>query len=273
MYAPSPLPGGPLIVCVAKKTALHTPTNQPSCRVVACSKANIYVLASVRDCAVLSCENCTIFVGAVRTVLSLDHCQRCTVVAACGRVRVSNCTETVIHLLTPSGPVIFPSNKALQLAPYNSCFPGLTTCLASACLTPATCTAWNRAIVTESHTEKAKVPATEGDTEGQPYTIMPPERFHAFYVPFITPGDTTENPAPLPPEYAVAVQEKEATIDAMRRNIRDAHLEPDAERRLQVAIQRRFKEWLVSSGNMRQINDLLHMAEKGAEGTGAVNNL
>lgn len=44
-----PTPRSPLVVCVSKRTAVHTPTNQPSARVVACSKAHVYILGCVRS--------------------------------------------------------------------------------------------------------------------------------------------------------------------------------------------------------------------------------
>ena len=34
---------------------------------------------------------------------------------------------------------------------------------------------------------------------------------------------------------------------------------PNTEPALQRAIQAKFKEWLVASGNMRQVSDLVHM--------------
>ena len=47
--------------------------------------------------------------------------------------------------------------------------------------------------------------------------------------------------------------------DTSRRSLQDAGLDNATKRDLQTVIQAHFKEWLVASGNMRQVYDLARM--------------
>jgi len=56
--------------------------------------------------------------------------------------------------------------------------------------------------------------------------------------------------------------EKELAVKSIRRAMRDADIDNEAKKDLQAKIEASFQEWLVSSGNIRQINDLLHLTHK-----------
>lgn len=91
---------------------------------------------------------------------------------------------------------------------------------------------------------------------------------------------------PLPPEYAAAVQLKEESVSKLRGAVKSvrrrcnvspvgvcrfttstraqANLPEEKKREVQSIIQSYFREWLTSSGRMRQIYDLARL-EKDAE--------
>mmetsp|Transcript_707 Transcript_707/g.2084 ORF Transcript_707/g.2084 Transcript_707/m.2084 type:complete len:651 (+) Transcript_707:360-2312(+) len=64
---------------------------------------------------------------------------------------------------------------------------------------------------------------------------------------------------PLPPEYEAAKDRKVASVADLRNAVKTAQLDDDRKRELQAVIQAHFKEWLLSSGNMRQVYDLARM--------------
>ena len=70
------------------------------------------------------------------------------------------------------------------------------------------------------------------------------------------PAATTANPFPLPAAYADATEAKVRRVGELQAAVREAALDEGRRRELQAAIQAHFRDWLVSSGNMRQIFDL-----------------
>lgn len=64
---------------------------------------------------------------------------------------------------------------------------------------------------------------------------------------------------PLPPEYEEAKDRKVAAVADLRNAVKTAQLDDERKRELQSVIQAHFKEWLLSSGNMRQVYDLARM--------------
>ncbi len=116
-------------------------------------------------------------------------------------------------------------------------------------------------------------------------SITPPKDFHAFAVPFILhEGGTTvqkehntadgvqHNPIELPEEYTKALQTTKSVLVSLRQAIEDARLRPVEQEDLQRQIETKFQvqhlnqevrshcqEWLVESGNIQQIQDLMRL--------------
>ena len=72
------------------------------------------------------------------------------------------------------------------------------------------------------------------------------------------------SPFPLPPAYEAAREAKVAAIADLRAAVRRAALADARKRELQAAIQAHFKEWLASSGMMRQVYDLARLEREAA---------
>ena len=64
---------------------------------------------------------------------------------------------------------------------------------------------------------------------------------------------------PLPPAMAAALRGQRERVVALRAAIRSAGLEPAAQESLQQCVEGAFKHWLVASGNVRQVADLVRM--------------
>ena len=67
---------------------------------------------------------------------------------------------------------------------------------------------------------------------------------------------TQANPFAVPPEYVRALDAKVKAVASLRSALRDAGLDERSRRELQATIQAFFKEWLMTSGSMRQVYDL-----------------
>jgi len=66
----------------------------------------------------------------------------------------------------------------------------------------------------------------------------------------------------LTPKYYLDIlKEKENIFSKMKAMIKDANLTEDQEKALHVAIQGFFREWLVSSGNIKNMIDIIKMID------------
>ena len=98
-------------------------------------------------------------------------------------------------------------------------------------------------------------------------SLMAPNHFFCVTVPSQAPLPSSlvasqANPCPLPPAYASALQHKHKQVLDLRKDIAETQAVGAGANKqvLHKAIQAKFKEWLVSSGNMRQVQDLIHKA-------------
>ncbi|CAI6004203.1 unnamed protein product [Closterium sp. NIES-64] len=108
----------------------------------------------------------------------------------------------------------------------------------------------------------------------QAYHIPTPPLLPSHQVPFRTqqeqPGGgggaspllqqaTRANPFALPKTYLIALQHKTKTVESLRQTLKTAVLDEGRKRELTNVIQAHFKEWLLTSGNIRQVYDLARL--------------
>ena len=105
--------------------------------VVDCSDAHIYLLQPFEHATIAACTGCTIVVGAVAGLLHVVDCERVTITSAARRVLVSNCSDVLHCIFTPSPPLLVGDNRSCQFAPYNTYYDGLREDLLSTGLAAA----------------------------------------------------------------------------------------------------------------------------------------
>ena len=64
-----------------------------------------------------------------------------------------------------------------------------------------------------------------------------------------------------PKEYFEVLKEKENVFQNLKNLIKDSNLSEDQEKALHVAIQGYYREWLVSSGNIKNLTDIVKMID------------
>ncbi len=273
----TPAPGAPpragdaAVECVARTTLLlREPDVGPlgALRVSDCHEALIYVLAPCGLASVSHCTDCTVVVGAAARCLRLEQCERCTVVAAARSVQLRSCRGGVLHLAVARPTLVLGDTRGVRVAPFNTHYDALSAHLAAAGLSPAAPNCWEQcatlAPVPQPGAAVAAAAAGGAAAPKSPLAPLPPDDFCPFVVPFgaaegaLPPGRpaTTANPFALPEAYASATEAKVRRVGELQAAVREAALDEGRRRELQGAIQAHFREWLVASGNMRQILEL-----------------
>ena len=256
-------------------------------QIVDCHSCFVYVLAPVRAAELLGCVNCTVFVGAVCRVLSATYCERLHLHAASQALRVGNCLDCALHVCVNSPPLLWGENHRISLAPLAATYDGFDAHLAAAAIaTDLHSNCWRRPFCAASAAPPPSAAAAASSSAAAPaaapaspkaegWSILPPAKMLPFHVPFDVPPPAAARPlaegglAPacaLPPEYDRALTAKFQRVADFQRELAGIECPPELRAEVQATLQSHFKEWLVRTGNMRQITDLLKLAD--AEGAG-----
>jgi TBCC domain-containing protein 1 len=223
-------------------------------RICNCDESYIYVNAGVRQVSILSCREVTVYVSSVSGLATMDKCENCTLVILGSLIRVGNCVDTTVHVYSPFPLVLYGDNRGVNLAPFNVNIPDLPVFMEN-CGIPASSSNpkcihnWSSPV--EMNTENA----------GQGFTLMQPKDFYKLVLPTsfnsINPGL-----AFTPEEFVNAIKIREEYFESIQNMISKANLNEEQEKRLHMAIQGYFREWLVSSGNIKGPLELVKLIDQ-----------
>ncbi|KAG5182052.1 tubulin binding cofactor C-domain-containing protein [Tribonema minus] len=242
-----------------------------------CTRVTL-IAACRRACAVNCCE-CALHLYAPSRPLFVGDNRACQVApynAAYPRLRAHLAACGLLPPLPPPGDAAAaaaapPPPRNMWFSPLDlNAAPTVVVAAAAAgggALTPRTAA---KAGADEAHPHAL--------ASASAVTQMPPDAFHCVSIPACAGGDEDEaagsaaaaaaaareatqalNPFPLPPEYANKLREREALLQQLQQVVQGAQLSPRQQRELEEAVRGRFTEWLVSSGHLRQVLDLVHL--------------
>uniref|UniRef100_A0A7S1J4U4 C-CAP/cofactor C-like domain-containing protein n=1 Tax=Eutreptiella gymnastica TaxID=73025 RepID=A0A7S1J4U4_9EUGL len=225
------------------KTAQDTNPQIKLVRIFCNHQANIYLLMPLQHVAIFGCTNCTIILGTVSQMVTITHCEKVRVVCAARFVRINHSLDVRMYGCLNTKPMIGGGNKNIELAPYNIHYPTLEHHLQVSGLNPRL-NYWDSPICLSK--EKCVGP-------------LPAPLFSSISIPFHILGSTVCNPCPLPPDYTKELENKTLTASDLCDQIRK--MSESGSEGYKV-IQHHFREWLVNSGNLRHVLDLLQHDEQ-----------
>mmetsp|Transcript_10007 Transcript_10007/g.36563 ORF Transcript_10007/g.36563 Transcript_10007/m.36563 type:complete len:519 (-) Transcript_10007:76-1632(-) len=247
----------PTIEHLSKCTLLRMSEELPSekLKISECQDVLVYALAPLQLLSIVGCTDCTFVVGAVGQVAKIEKCERVQVIVVCKHIQISNCHDCTFYMACENRPLLLGDNRTLHVAPYNTNYSSLREHLAHCNLQLAE-NKWNQPIDLFPQDD---VETEHDEATACHMTILQPEHFVPFIIPF--DGDqhgvsSQANPFELPPEYQSALESKIQSVASLRKKVKEANLDEDTKKELQNVIQSHFKDWLLSSGNMRQVFDL-----------------
>ncbi|KAK1936695.1 TBCC domain-containing protein 1 [Phytophthora citrophthora] len=267
--APAPqeeAPGRPTILSQLVKTTVIKRADEfvvsdngqrPDVIIFSCQDSYIYLLGPVRYPFNSLMWNCRIILAPNTGILLMERCENVQLTAISGLVRVSNCLDTRLNVYTLSPIVVSGENVGVILGPYNTKYSGLKQQLSTV---PFLCNSesqgcWNKFL--DVDTDKDSM----ADTDKPPVSLQVPETFRDVCIPVKPAAGTgpSERPFPIPPEYVAAVRKQYETVEALRQLVTSDEFDLTKKRTMEVVIQLKFKEWLSSTSNVRQILDLVHL--------------
>eukprot|EP00189_Rhodosorus_marinus_P007646 CAMPEP_0184752118 /NCGR_PEP_ID=MMETSP0315-20130426/43410_1 /TAXON_ID=101924 /ORGANISM="Rhodosorus marinus, Strain UTEX LB 2760" /LENGTH=478 /DNA_ID=CAMNT_0027231435 /DNA_START=318 /DNA_END=1754 /DNA_ORIENTATION=+ len=276
------------VLRLEKKTMLRSGTAQSplrgkDVRIVECLESYVYILNSTHRVSVIGCIDCTIFVGAAVS-LSINACSRVKIIATAKNCRVTNCVDTTVYLCTNHKPQVIGDTRAVVFGPYNASYDQFERDAKVVGVDPTKNT-WDDYYapigVSANSSAFAGSPNADQPSPTLPasvVTLLPPEKFFPFVVPIAKESEPTissgvtpaPQAAPLPPKYAEIIERRKAEVEGLRKAVRtaqskytdDGKQEGSSGQDLQSVVQEYFRDWLITSGNLRQINDLVKLEEE-----------
>jgi len=268
------------------------------CYIQHCHDSYLYLLEPFRFATMVGCTDCTVVLGAVSGMVRVLACERVTLVTACKRLYISSCVDSVFPVFTTCSPILAGDNRGCQFAPYNTAYDELEEHLLAAGLptrSPPAVNYWNCPVDVNTMvmptfagasafssgasklSPRARGSPSSGTSDGASFSpvTLPPSRFYTLSLPARAKapaaadgegeGDSADmmvvhNPFALPMEYAQALEEQDKAAEQLQMEVQAAGQgDPNKQEQLEVAIRAHFADWLVASGNFRQVLDLVQV--------------
>mmetsp|Transcript_7254 Transcript_7254/g.18839 ORF Transcript_7254/g.18839 Transcript_7254/m.18839 type:complete len:582 (-) Transcript_7254:1079-2824(-) len=257
--------------------------NFPDVAVRDISDCTVYLLFPIRSLLLSGVHNSTIVCPAVEVVIRVEKCERCQVIGSTRMFWVSSSLDITSYVHTTFPPAIMSGSRSIIFAPFNivgcSAIPFLVRAIGlegnyPEATFPSQCPAHFKyatlaADVPEVHDLWARARVFPKEIRSV-VTLLPPQDFFPFAIPFSSPllgfgddgtSDSGGTAFPLSESYAEAVDDKKRRVTDIRGKVSEVSENKETQQRVFDEIQSKFKEWLVSSGNMRQIHDLVRLEE------------
>jgi len=226
-----------------------------------CKDSTIYVTARIRYCLITGCESTTIILGGVSTICTTHNCEKVSIHVAAHCYKMENCIDTSAYLYCHIPPILTGDTRGIKLAPYNVLHSHMASVLHGSQMSldrdfvdvwayPICCTA-----------------GMPGDTlsrdafqeeQNTTYHFVHPSKFFPVVVPETGPRGVAPQLL-LPEVYDKAMKERQEEIRQVMNQLKNISNET-AQRKAQDRIQSCFKDWLQSTGKVRQLSDLAKFA-------------
>mmetsp|Transcript_8628 Transcript_8628/g.8592 ORF Transcript_8628/g.8592 Transcript_8628/m.8592 type:complete len:256 (-) Transcript_8628:38-805(-) len=223
-------------------------------RLFNCEESYVYINTAVKQISLINCREVTLFVTAVSKVATMDKCELCTIALTANMLRVGNSVDCTVYVYSPFPPVLYGDNRGITLGPFNVYYPEVMRMMENAEI--ANSNANPKCI----HNWSAPI-EMNSEQSGHCFTLLQPKDFFKL----VLPGQFgAQNPVPqlTPEEFVNAIRIREEYFASIQGAIAKAGLNEEQERRLHLAIQGYFREWLVSSGNVKGPLELVRMIDQ-----------
>ncbi|GAM22587.1 hypothetical protein SAMD00019534_057620 [Acytostelium subglobosum LB1] len=247
-------------------------------------KSNIYVLVTIAICNITDCHDCTIVLGPCCDYIEVSDCSSLTIIAITKGIRVKSSSSMTLNICTNQKPIINTDCTGIRLAPYNTHYSTLESQITLSKLqVNLASNQWCSPLVFKSpmpspldqspslQSDGSVADLTNdlklvnmggGDTgagQSHIYTLVEPDDFYPFTVPFVLKGRTKANPCELPPKYAKALSNKTSSVQSLHKLVQQSTNDQRIRGHILHLVESKFQDWLIETDNIRQINDLINM--------------
>ena len=229
--------------CVTIKTS--SDVQNKNIKITQCEDSYIYINTHIVNCKISYCTNCTIVIAVASKIISIDKCEKCQISIISNLTRISNVIDCNIFMYSVSEPILFGDNRGLSLGPHNVTYTDLYSFVKS-----------SKILLSHQGIKNFSNPINLNNKCD--IHIIPPDKFNTIVVPF----DKNSIGYKLTPKmYIDAIEKKYDTYNKIKNMIKNSGLSEEEEKKFHSAIQVYFREWLVTSGNFKTMNNIVKMID------------
>ena len=214
-----------------------------------CDDTYIYINTNVSNCKISLCTNCTIVIAVASKIISIDKCEKCNICIISNFTRISNMIDSTIYLFSVCEPILYGDNRGLKLGPHNVTYNDLYLHVKESKLS-----------ISQNSYKNFSSPIHLNNNNKEHINILKPEEFTTIVVPFEAKDPFNYILTPKP--YLEVIQKRYNNYLNIQKMIKDAGFQESQEKGFHIALQGYFREWLVTSGNFKPMNDLVKMIDE-----------
>ena len=214
-----------------------------------CDDTYIYINTNVSNCKISLCTNCTIVIAVASKIITIDKCEKCNICIISNFTRISNMIDSNIYLFSVYEPILYGDNRGLRLGPHNVTYNDLYIHVKE-----------SRLNITQNSYKNFSMPIYLNNNNKEHINIIKPEEFTTIVVPFDAKDPFNYILTPKP--YLEIIQKRYNNYINIQKMIKEAGFQESQEKAFHIALQGYFREWLVTSGNFKPMNDLVKMIDE-----------
>jgi TBCC domain-containing protein 1 len=214
-----------------------------------CDDTYIYINTNVSNCKISLCTNCTIVIAVASKIISIDKCEKCNICIISNFTRISNMIDSNVYLFSVYEPILYGDNRGLRLGPHNVTYNDLYIHVKE-----------SRLSIAQNSSKSFSSPIILNNNNKENVNLIKPEEFTTIVVPFEVKDQFNYILTPKP--YLEVIQKRHNNYMNIQKMIKEAGFQESQEKAFHIALQGYFREWLVTSGNFKPMNDLVKMIDE-----------
>jgi len=231
---------------LSKSVTIKSDCINKNIKITQCDDSYIYINTNVQNCKISHCSNCTIVIAVASKIISLDKCEKCNISLVSNFTRISNMIDSNVYLYSVNEPVLYGDNRGLSLGPHNVTYQDLYLHIKN-----------SRLLITHQGINNFNNPIFLNNKKD--IKIISIENFTTINVPFEIKDEFAYKLTPK--NYIESIENRYKNYLKIKNMIREANFSEKQEKAFHIALQGYFREWLVTSGNYRPMNDIVKMID------------
>lgn len=248
-------------------------------KIMNCEDSQIYIDESVSFIKVSNCNNCIIYIASVSKITSIENSKNCVFSFSSNFLKIGNCFDCKINFYSSQEAVLFGDNKNLTLGPFNVCYKGLYNKIKfnsddkennnNELNVISMSNMFQYPIIMHSHINVSSSNLNMSINQiKSTYEVESIKEFNQLITPYENISYINKKEIPekeffpfTPKTYVEAIVQKEKKMIEMKSKITSMKLNDQQEKVLHEAIQGHFKEWLISTGKIKHICDIIKVID------------
>lgn len=260
-----------IIKNLSKCTTVKSDVNGKSIKILYAEDSQIFIDSCLTNLKIAFCTNCTIFAAGVTRITTVEKSEYCTITVLSNYLRIGNTIECKINAYSFQEPILYGNNIKLILGPHNAYYDEFMNTIKAGRFNFVDIVNKdlnNKNQITPIRNFSTPIVLSQvlsnstSENLKPSFEILKIKEFTSLSTPFTISRNIDGNSFLLTPkEFLNEYFSKIEIFRNIQKKVKDADLDNNQEKALFVAIQGYFKEWLINTGNSKNITDIIKVID------------